>query len=180
MAHPSKFNYTTSVNGDERMSELNPALTKKAHYWASRTGENADDLKSDMILAILERASADPHFLSESPAYIINFGEWRMLRKVQRAWRHGEYMPLDDLAEVVGKPDDGDTSGDYKHILESLSGEHVALVQEIIKAGDDVLRKNGSLNISALSARLGKPERTVNRQVKHMRCLLKTAPALAA
>lgn len=166
-----------------RVAEIEPLFARVARHWSARTGEDPEDIASTMRLHVVERATEDPTFLSQKPSYILTFAGWRALDKVRAQWQHGEAMPLDDLAEVIGDDDPAleDGVGHNASICRTLHDEDQALalaIIEAIEAGDKVLKKNQTLNISALAHHLGQPERTVNRRVGHLRSTLAAAGAV--
>jgi hypothetical protein len=154
-----------AVNWD-RITEMEPLFVRVARHWSARTGEDPDDIASMMRLHVIERAAEVPTFLSQKPSYILTFAGWRALDKVRAQWQDGETVSLDERTEIIG---DHVVSVESADIREALSGENRVLASAIIEAGDEVLKRNGTLNISALARHLGRPERTVNRQVGRLR-----------
>ena len=168
-----------------RVAEIEPLFARVAGHWSARTGEDPEDIASTMRLHVVERATEDPTFLSQKPSYILTFAGWRALDQVRAQWRDGEAMPLDDLTEGLGTDDtageDGVRHNANASICKTLGDKDRALalaIIEAIKAGDEVLKKNQTLNISALAQSLGRPERTANHHVAHLRSALAAAGAV--
>jgi len=186
-SHPSNDSISRSDFDDKsnalelRIFELDTRLTNTASYWSSRTGEDAGDLKGEMLTAICQMTAHCPNFLSKNNTYIVNAARNQMLKTVRRQWPQGGHISLNenDLDELVGGPAIDDYALSPTLLMDGLSDDLRELVQAIIKAGDDVLKRSGTLNITALAQRIGKPQRTVNRQVHQLRALLRTSPALA-
>jgi len=78
------------------MARINGA----AYNVAYRYNADPEDVKQDIVLAILERYAGEPEFLRQTDAYIVNFGAWRardtLGRQMRQHNREIEDEPLDD------------------------------------------------------------------------------------
>lgn len=64
----------------DRLSEDGPLAQRirgAAYNVARRNDADPDDVEQEIYLAILERFEADPEFLDETDAYIVNHGAWK-------------------------------------------------------------------------------------------------------
>lgn len=67
---------------ETRLTELEEKIAGTAFKIARKYNRGfrnveADDLASEMVLAILERAAEQPDFLAQTDAYIVNYGAWK-------------------------------------------------------------------------------------------------------
>lgn len=70
---------------NEALLKLWPAIQAKAGYLAAKYNQpEPDDIASELVLAILERAEQVPSFLSQQPAYILNYAQWRWQDRARR------------------------------------------------------------------------------------------------
>ena len=186
---PSPFIISHPVNQDntrnaleQRIAELNPRLTKTAHYLAVRTGEDREDVMGEMLAAICQKATQTPGFLTQKDAFIVQKAAWAALNAARRGWEHDSYQTFLNELELDDLP--APEADVYCSDFASLPTELRELAQAIIMAGDDILTvSTRKLNMSKLADRVGKPKSTVSRHVKQIAAWLgsqKPELALAA
>ena len=173
---------TTAVNL-ERLTELEPLMARLSRLWASRTGEDADELYSSFHFEIAQHALLQPDFLcaQNTPHYIVNYGVYRTLdhyrrRKNRDASAHAQSLDEGDLDEMIGAAPA--VASALATLLDHLDANSRDLVEAIVAAGDEVLFDRGNVNMSALARQMGMNTRTVNRRMRTMqrqaRALLST------
>lgn len=155
----------------DTLARLEPKIVRVAHYWSARTGEPPDDIASEMRLAIIRRIQKDPSFSTQRDNYIVTYAAWRALDDL----RAPRSVSLDALNVDVSPDSTDDTHTHLAELIAALSEDARALAVAILRAGDRVLKRNGTLNISALARHLAMPERTLHRRVQQLRAELKAA-----
>ncbi len=150
----------------QRIEALSSQIDMIARHWASRTGRDVEDIVQMMILAIAEQALKEPEFLCQKDNFILSCGSWRAVDELRKHWRDDTVTELDD--ELVGSEKVPERHS-LDDIFQALSRKSQALLRTIIAAGDAVLKRNGTLNVSALARRLKLSNSTARRQVGQLR-----------
>ncbi len=73
----------------ERITNLRGKIGKAAGKIARKFHANADDVESDITIAILERFVSEPGFLEQNDSYVLQHGAWAardMLKKHTALW----------------------------------------------------------------------------------------------
>lgn len=98
-----KTHTTADLSND---SPLADRIAATAHKLAYRYGADADDVQSEITLAILERYADGPEFLDNATAYVVSYGAWRARDALKRECR------LDNRTVAGDAPatDDGDAT----------------------------------------------------------------------
>jgi len=151
----------------QRIEALAPQINVVARHWTSRTGQDVEDIEQIITLVIAEQALRDPDFLRQKDSFVLALGSWRFTDVLRRQWRDDTAAVLDD--ELPVSSEEMCEARNLDDILPALSPPSRALLRTIVAAGDTVLKRNGSLNVSALARRLGLSNSTARRQVERLR-----------
>ena len=68
-------------------STLARTITGAAYNLSFEYGADVEDIRSEIVLAILERYTEDPEFLAQADSYIVRFGAWRARNELNRECR---------------------------------------------------------------------------------------------
>jgi len=183
----------------ERITELDPLINRMACLWATRTGEDADELYSSFHFEITQRAMLRPDFLDvkNNANYIITYGVRQTInnhrrRKSHDASAHAQSLDedgmgewLDGLTEPSGRdsgrglaevytPDaSADAQPDASTVLAQLANALDESGQAVLNLarnlGDKAFKRNGTLNVSKIAALSGCPQRTLYRHLNALR-----------
>lgn len=82
------------------VESLRPRLEKMAAYYATRTGEDRDDLLQEAWVGLLDALPALDISIGRPDQYLLQRAKWRMLDAVKRA-RLRRCHPLDESADDV-------------------------------------------------------------------------------
>jgi len=74
----------TAADTPNPLESLTPRIRGAAHSIARQYNTDPNDVEQEMILAILERYAAEPEFLDQTAAYVVNFGAWRARNALKR------------------------------------------------------------------------------------------------
>ena len=87
----------------DRIFALMPRIDRRAVILSRRHDLDLDDIRSEMLLAILERAHEEPDFLAQTDSYIVQYGEWKALHVAERQHTYERYCPLfpEDADELI-------------------------------------------------------------------------------
>ncbi len=85
-----------SAASDRLFARLSPCLTRMAAYYARHCPEEADDLRQEAWLGVLEALPALDQRRGEAEAFLLQYARWRMRDAVRRSLRHAQPAPLDD------------------------------------------------------------------------------------
>jgi len=151
----------------QRIETLSPRINIIARHWAARTGQDVEDIEQMMILAIADQAAQNPKFLRQTDNYILTRGSWRAVDALRKQWRDNTAAVLDD--ELPVSSEEMCEARNLDDILPALSPQSRALLRTIVAADDAVLKRNGSLNVSALARHLGLSNSTARRQMERLR-----------
>ena len=185
----------TSVNL-ERITELDPLINRMACLWATRTGEDADELYSSFHFEITQRAMLRPDFLDvkNNANYIITYGVRQTINNHRRRRSHdasahaqsldedgtiatGNREWLDGSTEPSGR-DSGrglaevytpDASTVLAQLADALDESGQAVLNLARNLGDKAFKRNGTLNVSKVAALSGCPQRTLYRHLNALR-----------
>jgi len=85
----------------ERITELDPLINRMACLWATRTGEDADELYSSFHFEITQRAMLRPDFLDvkNNANYIITYGVRQTINNHRRRKSHDASAHAQSLDE---------------------------------------------------------------------------------
>ena len=171
----------------ERITELDPLINRMACLWATRTGEDADELYSSFHFEITQRAMLRPDFLDvkNNANYIITYGVRQTInnhrrRKSHDASAHAQSLDEDgttatgnrewldgstELAEVYTP----DASAVLAQLANALDESGQAVLNLARNLGDQAFKRNGTLNVSKIAALSGCPQRTLYRHLNALR-----------
>lgn len=167
-----------------RIMELQPVIRKCAVKMAFVYDEDAGDLEHDMMLALLDKSRVNPTLLDKPLAYIFQ----TLKNLIHSAHRSKvETFSLDD--ELVACDDEADDNLERQERIESvrlvldhMDDECRVVVKAILESGDlvrDNRRSRNLINVSAMADRVGRPKRSVYRDVSRLRSKLATSLAFA-
>ena len=176
----------------ERITELDPLINRMACLWATRTGEDADELYSSFHFEITQRAMLHPDFLDvkNNDNYIVTCGvhpttDAYRRRKCHDASAHAQSLDEDGMDEWLGytPPEDfTDAQPDASAVLAQLADEldesGQAVLNLVRNLGDKAFKRNGTLNINRIAALVGCPQRTVAHRVAALRRAARDTPKL--
>ena len=152
-------------------SPLADRIRATAHKLAYRYGAHADDVQSEITLAILERYYEDPDFLTDNTiAYVVSHGAWRARDVLKRECTLFVNRTIDGDAEIG---DDGAAT-----LLELLPGEgwdEVEFGLSVELAMDELGAENAQIarmyaagySSSEISSEVGVARRTVYYRLNH-------------
>jgi hypothetical protein len=179
----------------ERITELDPLINRMACLWATRTGEDADELYSSFHFEITQRAMLRPDFLDvkNNANYIITYGVRQTINNHRRRRSHDasahaqsldedgtiatgnrEWLdgptarlssPKSELAEVYTP----DASAVLAQLANALDESGQAVLNLARNLGDKAFKRNGTLNVSKIAALSGCPQRTLYRHLNALR-----------
>jgi len=175
----------------ERITELDPLINRMACLWATRTGEDADELYSSFHFEITQRAMLRPDFLDvkNNANYIITYGVRQTInhhrrRKSHDASAHAQSLDedgmdewLDGSTEPSGR-DSGrglaevytpDASAILAQLADALDESGQAVLNLAQNLGDKAFKRNGTLNVNKIAALSGCPQRTLYRHLNALR-----------
>jgi DNA-directed RNA polymerase specialized sigma24 family protein len=164
----------------ERILDLESTVRKAAGHLARISGEDYQELYSAIQSQIAETAAANPQFLSLSntDAYIVTFARQRVIDSYRRMRASDAVHKSDVSGDAHEIADTFSTDADepqigpkLAHFVESLNADdrYREVIEAVRRAGEKVLKCNGSLNVKVLAEFMGKPERTINGYVNAMR-----------
>jgi Fic family protein len=174
----------------ERITELDPLINRMACLWATRTGEDADELYSSFHFEITQRAMLRPDFLDvkNNANYIITYGVRQTInnhrrRKSHDASAHAQSLDEDgmdewldgstELAEVYTPDASADAQPDASAVLaqlaDALDESGQAVLNLARNLGDKAFKRNGTLNVNKIAALSGCPQRTLYRHLNALR-----------
>ena len=162
----------------DRITELEPLMTRLSRIWAIRTGEDADELYSSFHFEIAQHALLHPDFLGaqNTANFIVTYGVYRTLdnyrrRKNRDASAHAQSLDEEGLDEMIGAAPAAPQPAAsllLATLLDNLDANSRELVEAIAAAGEEILFDKGDVNISALARQMGMPVRTINRRMRAM------------
>jgi hypothetical protein len=170
----------------ERITELDPLINRMACLWATRTGEDADELYSSFHFEITQRAMLRPDFLDvkNNANYIITYGVRQTInnhrrRKSHDASAHAQSLDEDgmdewldgstELAEVYTPDAQPDASAVLAQLANALDESGQAVLNLARNLGDKAFKRNGTLNVNKIAALSGCPQRTLYRHLNALR-----------
>jgi hypothetical protein len=168
-----------------RIMELQPLIRKCAVKMAFVYDEDAGDLEHDMMLALLDKSRSNPALLDKPTAYIFQTLK-NLIHSAHRS-KIEEYSLDDDFgwastssADLVAC-DDLESIEEIRFVLDHMNAECRELVKAILDNWDlvrDSQHKRNDrpcrniINASALAGIVGRPERSVRRDVSRIRSKL--------
>ena len=166
-----------------RIIELEPVINSAARRMAVVYDEDASELAGRMRMALIEKARQLPKLLSQGNGYIFRTLTNEIhsyYRKLFGSKLQYHISSIDDLDEMLPGDDDSlDTSERAEAVrqaIETMDDECRALVEAILKSGDELDRyAHGGVNVNALARRMGKPKSTVYTDIARMRVRLAAA-----
>jgi hypothetical protein len=178
----------------ERITELDPLINRMACLWATRTGEDAEELYSSFHFEITQRAMLRPDFLDvkNNANYIITYGVRQTInhhrrRKSHDASAHAQSLDedgtiatgnrewLDGSTELeVYTPDASadaqpDASAVLAQLADALDESGQAVLNLARNLGDKAFKRNGTLNVNKIATLSGCPQRTLYRHLNALR-----------
>ena len=171
----------------ERITELDPLINRMACLWATRTGEDADELYSSFHFEITQRAMLRPDFLDvkNNANYIITYGVRQAINNHRRRKSHDASAHAQSLDEdgtiATGKrewlgytPEDStDAQPAAEFVLaqlaDALDDSGRAVLNLVRNLGDRAFKRNGTLNVNKIAALSGCPQRTLYRHINALR-----------
>jgi len=179
-----------------RLMELQPLIRKCARRIAWQYDEDADEIMSRMMSTLTDKAVQTPSLLDRPDVYLAQIAKNAIHRYYQHlfGWKLQRHMiALDDI-ELA---DDEDVTDDLERqerieavrfALEHMDDECRELVRAILD-NDDLIRNSrckrsdrpcrNMINVSALARRMGRPGRSVARDVSRLRSKLASSLAFA-
>ena len=166
----------------ERITELDPLIHRMACLWATRTGEDADELYSSFHFEITQRAMLRPDFLDvkNNANYIITYGVRQAInnhrrRKSYDASAHAQSLDEDGMDEWLDYTPDAsadaqpDASAVLAQLADVLDKSGQAVLDLVRNLGDKAFKRNGTLNVNKIAALSGCPQRTLYRHINALR-----------
>jgi ribosomal protein L32 len=163
-----------AINWD-RILELESKLEQTAWHIAKQIGGDAEELFSAGQMAVIEKAQCDPGFLAQKDAYITTFAAWRMRDHLDPRWAERNSDPLEPMMDVGMEPatsNFAEQSLTFQAIADTLTPEEMEIVDTIQHRGEEVLHRDGTLNVNALARKLNVSSSTMYRRVDTVQDIL--------
>jgi DNA-directed RNA polymerase specialized sigma24 family protein len=170
-----------------RIIELEPVINSAARRMAAVYDDDAGELSDRMRMALIEKARQVPRILSQGNGYIFRTLTNEIhsyYRKLFGSKLQYHISSLDDLDEMIPGDDDSDSldrserSEAVRQSIEMMDDECQALVEAILKSGDELTRyAHGGVNVNALARKVGRPKSSVYGDMARLRVQLAVAIA---
>lgn len=86
---------------DTLFQQLHPRLSSMAAYYARRCAEEADDLRQEAWLGVLEALPTLEMHIGDPEQYLLRYARWRLLDAVRRSLRRIAPLPFEEAGDMM-------------------------------------------------------------------------------